>query len=92
MGSKENTPPQNQPEASVRLPGSSHFLLSSIGTDDSLQNVWKMLDQGLSSSALSTSDSGQKGEQKKIINEPLQSSDHLYLNISVVLHLQKYKL
>ncbi len=51
-----------------------------------------MLDQGLSSSALSTSDSGQKGEQKKIINEPLQSSDYLYLNISVVLHLQKYKL
>lgn len=61
VGSKENTPPQNQSEAPVRLPGSSHFLLSSIGTDDSLQNVWKMLDQGLSSSVFSTSDSEDKG-------------------------------
>ncbi|XP_058650569.1 coiled-coil domain-containing protein 57 isoform X4 [Onychostoma macrolepis] len=60
VGSKENTPPQNQSEAPVRLPGSSHFLLSSIGTDDSLQNVWKMLDRGLSSSAFSTSDSEDK--------------------------------
>ncbi len=64
VGSKENTSPQSQSEAPVRLPGSSHFLLSSIGTDDSLQNVWKMLDRGLSSSAFSTSDSEDKGEQK----------------------------
>ncbi|XP_016106555.1 coiled-coil domain-containing protein 57-like [Sinocyclocheilus grahami] len=61
VGSKENTPPQNQSEAPVPLPGSSHFLLSPIGADDSLQNVWKMLDQGLSSSVFSTSDSEDKG-------------------------------
>ncbi|XP_016427790.1 coiled-coil domain-containing protein 57 isoform X1 [Sinocyclocheilus rhinocerous] len=61
VGSKENTPPQNQSEAPVPLPGSSHFLLSPIGADDSLQNVWKMLDQGLSSSVFSTSDSEYKG-------------------------------
>ncbi|XP_052426079.1 coiled-coil domain-containing protein 57 [Carassius gibelio] len=65
VGSKENTPPQNQSEAPVRLPGSSHFLLSSITTDDSLQNVWKMLDQGLSSSVFSTSDSEDKGRMAK---------------------------
>uniref|UniRef100_A0A8C2HV50 Coiled-coil domain containing 57 n=1 Tax=Cyprinus carpio TaxID=7962 RepID=A0A8C2HV50_CYPCA len=70
VGSKENTPPQNQSEAPVRLPGSSHFLLSSIGTDDSLQNVWKMLDHGLSSSVFSTSDSEDKGEQNKNIYQP----------------------
>uniref|UniRef100_A0A8C1I658 Coiled-coil domain containing 57 n=1 Tax=Cyprinus carpio TaxID=7962 RepID=A0A8C1I658_CYPCA len=70
VGSKENTPPQNQSEAPVRLPGSSHFLLSSIGTDDSLQNVWKMLDQGLSSSVFSTSDSEDKGDGPPDINQP----------------------
>ncbi|XP_043109197.1 coiled-coil domain-containing protein 57 isoform X2 [Puntigrus tetrazona] len=63
VGSKENTPPQSQSEAPVQLPGSSHFLLSSIGTDDSLQNMWKMLDRGLSSSAFSTSDSEDKGRE-----------------------------
>ncbi|XP_039521056.1 coiled-coil domain-containing protein 57 [Pimephales promelas] len=59
VGSKENTPPQN--EALVRLPGSSRILLSSTGTDDSLKDVWKMLDQGLSSSLFSPSDSEDKG-------------------------------
>ncbi|XP_077056636.1 coiled-coil domain-containing protein 57 isoform X3 [Siphateles boraxobius] len=58
-GSKENTPPQ--PEALARLPGSSRILLSSTGTDDSLKDVWKMLDQGLSSSLFSPSDSEDKG-------------------------------
>lgn len=62
MVSKENTPPQ--PEALVRLPGSSQILLSSTGTDDSLKNVWKMLDRGLSSSLFSPSDSEDKGEQE----------------------------
>uniref|UniRef100_A0A672NB57 Coiled-coil domain containing 57 n=1 Tax=Sinocyclocheilus grahami TaxID=75366 RepID=A0A672NB57_SINGR len=71
VGSKENTPPQNQSEAPVPLPGSSHFLLSPIGADDSLQNVWKMLDQGLSSSVFSTSDSEDKGEQVVLIFAPL---------------------
>lgn len=63
MGSKENTPPQrNQSEAPVRLPGSSHILLSSTGTDDSLKDVWQMLDRGLSSSVFSPSDSEDKGK------------------------------
>ncbi|KAK2876272.1 hypothetical protein Q8A67_020368 [Cirrhinus molitorella] len=76
VSSKENTPPQNQSEAPIRLPGSSHFLLSSIGTDDSLQDVWKMLDRGLSSSAFSTSDSEDKGRAATVnrghpdINQP----------------------
>ncbi|XP_067225146.1 coiled-coil domain-containing protein 57 isoform X2 [Chanodichthys erythropterus] len=63
VGRKENTPPQrNQSEAPVRLPGSSHILLSSTGTDDSLKDVWQMLDRGLSSSVFSPSDSEDKGK------------------------------
>ncbi|XP_051529914.1 coiled-coil domain-containing protein 57-like isoform X3 [Myxocyprinus asiaticus] len=65
LGSKENTPPhQNQSEAPVRLPGSPRDLLSSVGTDESLQDVWQMLDRGLSSSVFSPSDSEDKGEKK----------------------------
>lgn len=57
VSSKENTPPQpNKPEALVR-----HHILSSISTDESLQKVWQMLDQGLSSSVFSPSDSEDKG-------------------------------
>ncbi|XP_048026596.1 LOW QUALITY PROTEIN: coiled-coil domain-containing protein 57 [Megalobrama amblycephala] len=63
MGRKENTPPQrNQLKLPVRLPGSSHILLSSTGTDDSLKDVWQMLDRGLSSSVFSPSDSEDKGK------------------------------
>ncbi|XP_065118871.1 coiled-coil domain-containing protein 57 [Paramisgurnus dabryanus] len=60
---KENTPPQqNRSEAPVPVPGSLHTLMSSLSTDESLQEVWKMLDRGLSSSALSQSDSEGKGK------------------------------
>ncbi|XP_067286295.1 coiled-coil domain-containing protein 57 isoform X2 [Pseudorasbora parva] len=63
VGSKENTPPhQNQSGAPEQLPGLSRILLSSTGTDDSLKDVWQMLDQGLSSSVLSASDSEDKGK------------------------------
>ncbi|XP_073723165.1 coiled-coil domain-containing protein 57 isoform X2 [Misgurnus anguillicaudatus] len=63
VGSKENTPPQqNRSDAPVHPPGSFHTLMSSLSTDESLQEVWKMLDRGLSSSALSQSDSEGKGK------------------------------
>ncbi|KAI7797005.1 putative coiled-coil domain-containing protein 57 [Triplophysa rosa] len=53
VGSKENTSPQPN--------HSDHVLLSSVGTDESLQEVWKMLDRGLSSSLFSPSESEDKG-------------------------------
>ncbi|TRY87148.1 hypothetical protein DNTS_010214 [Danionella cerebrum] len=54
--SKENRPPQQtKPETSVPL-----HILSSMSTDDSLQEVWQMLDRGLSSSVVSPSDSEDK--------------------------------
>lgn len=63
VGSKENTPPQrNQSEGPVRLSGSPHALRSSVGTDESLQEVWKMLDRGFSSSVFSQSESEDKGK------------------------------
>ncbi|XP_051523800.1 coiled-coil domain-containing protein 57-like [Myxocyprinus asiaticus] len=62
LGSEENTPSErNQSEAPQQLPGSPHNLVSSVGTDESLQDVWQMLDRGLSSSVFSLSDSEDKG-------------------------------
>ncbi|XP_051958179.1 coiled-coil domain-containing protein 57 [Xyrauchen texanus] len=62
LGSKENTPSErNQSEAPQQMPGSPHNLVSSVGTDESLKEVWQMLDRGLSSSVFSPSDSEDKG-------------------------------
>ncbi|XP_056627815.1 coiled-coil domain-containing protein 57 isoform X2 [Triplophysa dalaica] len=63
VGSKENTPPLlNHSGGPVPLSGPPHALLSSVGTDESLQEVWKMLDRGLSSSLFSPSESEDKGK------------------------------
>lgn len=68
VGSKENTPPlPNHSGGPVPLSGSPHALLSSVGTDESLQEVWKMLDRGLSSSLFSPSESEDKGEKKSLV-------------------------
>lgn len=77
MSSKENTPPQqNKPEALVR-----HHILSSISTDESLQKVWQMLDQGLSSSVFSPNDSEDKGEQKSNRTATKVFSQTIYIQI-----------
>ncbi|KAA0725032.1 Coiled-coil domain-containing protein 57 [Triplophysa tibetana] len=63
VGRKENTPPQpNHSGGPVPLSGSPHALLSSVVTDESLQEVWKILDRGLSSSLFSPSESDDKGK------------------------------
>ncbi|KAG9267960.1 coiled-coil domain-containing protein 57 [Astyanax mexicanus] len=57
--SKENTPPA-QPEVPVHLASSPQTLLSSMGTDESLQDVWQILEHGLSPTMLTPSDSDHK--------------------------------
>ncbi|XP_018617224.2 coiled-coil domain-containing protein 57 isoform X1 [Scleropages formosus] len=49
-----------QPAACCSL-DQSHPLMSSTGTDGSLQNIWQMLDKGSSPSVLVSSDSVEKG-------------------------------
>ncbi|KAI5103408.1 coiled-coil domain-containing protein 57 isoform X1, partial [Silurus meridionalis] len=54
--SKENTPPvQSQSKGPVLQASSPPTLLSSVGTDESLQDVWKLLEHGLSSTVLTSS-------------------------------------
>ncbi|XP_034165392.2 coiled-coil domain-containing protein 57 isoform X2 [Pangasianodon hypophthalmus] len=56
--SKENTPPvQSQSKGPVHQASSPQTLLSSMGTDESLQDVWKMLEHGLSPTVLTSSNS-----------------------------------
>ncbi|MCI4384414.1 hypothetical protein PGIGA_G00038390 [Pangasianodon gigas] len=56
--SKENTPPvQSQSKGPVHQASSPQTLLSSMGTDESLQDVWKMLEHGLSPTVLTPSNS-----------------------------------
>ncbi|KAI4902366.1 hypothetical protein NFI96_025864 [Prochilodus magdalenae] len=53
--SKENTPP-------VPLASSPHTMLSSVGTDESLRDLWQMLEHGMSPTVLTTSDNEDRGE------------------------------
>uniref|UniRef100_W5KZA6 Coiled-coil domain containing 57 n=1 Tax=Astyanax mexicanus TaxID=7994 RepID=W5KZA6_ASTMX len=71
--SKENTPPA-QPEVPVHLASSPQTLLSSMGTDESLQDVWQILEHGLSPTMLTPSDSDHKarGEQEAHTGLPVQ--------------------
>ncbi|MCJ8738655.1 hypothetical protein PDJAM_G00038280 [Pangasius djambal] len=56
--SKENSPPvQSQSKGPVHQASSPQTLLSSMGTDESLQDVWKMLEHGLSPTVLTPSNS-----------------------------------
>uniref|UniRef100_A0A8B9L663 Coiled-coil domain containing 57 n=1 Tax=Astyanax mexicanus TaxID=7994 RepID=A0A8B9L663_ASTMX len=71
--SKENTPPA-QPEVPVHLASSPQTLLSSMGTDESLQDVWQILEHGLSPTMLTPSDSDHKarGEQEAHTGLPVR--------------------
>ncbi|XP_072524167.1 coiled-coil domain-containing protein 57 isoform X2 [Salminus brasiliensis] len=77
--SKENTPPL-QPEGPVHLASSPQILLSSVGTDESLQDVWQILEHGLSPTVLTPSDSDYKdgipasvgGQQKAHTGLPIR--------------------
>ncbi|KAL6475465.1 hypothetical protein MHYP_G00165050 [Metynnis hypsauchen] len=53
--SKENMPPMLS-EFPVHLASSPQTLLSSMGTDESLQDVWQMVERGLSPTVLTPSD------------------------------------
>ncbi|KAF5893125.1 coiled-coil domain-containing protein 57 isoform X1 [Clarias magur] len=56
--SKENTPPvKSQSKGPVHQASISQTLMSSVGTDESLLDVWKMLEHGLSPTVLTTSNS-----------------------------------
>ncbi|XP_076855675.1 coiled-coil domain-containing protein 57 isoform X2 [Brachyhypopomus gauderio] len=56
-GSKENTPPAPSPREGPGLKtGSPHTLPSSVATDESLQEVWQMMERGWSPTVLTSSD------------------------------------
>uniref|UniRef100_A0A3B4DXI0 Coiled-coil domain containing 57 n=1 Tax=Pygocentrus nattereri TaxID=42514 RepID=A0A3B4DXI0_PYGNA len=59
--SKENMPPMLS-EFPAHLASSPQTLLSSVGTDESLRDVWQMVERGLSPTVLTTSDNEDQGE------------------------------
>ncbi|XP_053495239.1 coiled-coil domain-containing protein 57 isoform X2 [Ictalurus furcatus] len=69
--SKENTPPvHSQSKGPVHQANSPQTLLSSVGTDESLQDVWKMLEHGLSPTMLTPSNSEDQARAEEHRNTP----------------------